>query len=146
MWSTINGGEVMVMRCVLRVRLGTWIIPQKLLWEMAKSSWKVHWVFHWLNRFCDSYCGRQHGEWITGFGVWHIHARMLSCFSYVHLFATPCAVACQVPLSMGFPRQECWSGLSFPPPGIFPTQGSNLRLLHLLCWQMDSFESEISGF
>ena len=88
MWSTINGGEVMVMRCVLRVRLGTWIIPQKLLWEMTKSSWKVHWVFHWLNRFCDSYCGRQHGEWITGFGVWHIHARMLRCFSYVQLFAT----------------------------------------------------------
>ena len=27
------------------------------------------------------------------------------------------AVACQSPLSMGFPRQECWSGLPFPPPG-----------------------------
>ena len=24
---------------------------------------------------------------------------------------------CQAPLSMGFPRQECWSGLPFPPPG-----------------------------
>ena len=30
---------------------------------------------------------------------------------------TPWTVTCQVPLSMGFPRQENWSGLPFPPPG-----------------------------
>ena len=30
--------------------------------------------------------------------------------------ATPWAVACQVPLPMGFPRQDSWSGLPFPPP------------------------------
>ena len=41
--------------------------------------------------------------------------------------ATPWTVARQVPLSMGFPRQECWSGLPFsssgdlPNPGIEPT-------------------------
>ena len=34
------------------------------------------------------------------------------------------------PLSMGFSRQEYWSGLPFPSLGIFPTQGSNLGLLH----------------
>ena len=33
---------------------------------------------------------------------------------------------------MGFSRQEHWSGLPFPPPGIFPTQGSNPGLLCLL--------------
>ena len=32
------------------------------------------------------------------------------------LFATPWTTACQAPLSMGFPRQEYWSGLPFPPP------------------------------
>ena len=32
-------------------------------------------------------------------------------------FAIPCTVACQVPLSMGFPRQGYWSGLPFPPLG-----------------------------
>ena len=32
--------------------------------------------------------------------------------------------AYQAPLSMGFSQQQCWSGLPFPPPGIFPTQGS----------------------
>ena len=43
--------------------------------------------------------------------------------------ATPWAVACQAPLSLGFPSQETWSGLP-SPQGIFPTQGSNPGLLH----------------
>ena len=46
--------------------------------------------------------------------------------SHVQLFATPWTVAYQAPLSMGFSRQEYCSGLPFPSPGIFPTQGSNL--------------------
>ena len=37
--------------------------------------------------------------------------------------ATPWAVACWAPLSMGFPRQECWSGLSFLSPGYSPDPG-----------------------
>ena len=60
---------------------------------------------------------------------------LLSC---VWLFATPWAVACQAPLFMGFPRQEYWSGLPYPSPRIFPTQGLNLHLLHLLHWQAGS--------
>ena len=32
-------------------------------------------------------------------------------------------VACQGPLFMGFPRQECWSGLPFPSPGDLPNPG-----------------------
>ena len=36
--------------------------------------------------------------------------------SHVRLFATPCTVACQAPLSMGFHKQEYWSGLPFPSP------------------------------
>ena len=42
----------------------------------------------------------------------------------------PWTVAHQAPLSMGFSRQEYWSGLPCPPPGIFPTQGSNPGLPH----------------
>ena len=45
------------------------------------------------------------------------HACVLSCFSRVWLFATPWAIARQTPLSMGFSRQEYWSGLPCPPPG-----------------------------
>ena len=36
---------------------------------------------------------------------------------------TPWTVACQAPLSMGFPRQEYWSGLPFPSPGDLPGPG-----------------------
>ena len=44
-------------------------------------------------------------------------ACMLSHFSHVRLFATPWTIAHQAPLSMGFSRQEYWSGLPCPPPG-----------------------------
>ena len=46
---------------------------------------------------------------------------VLSYFSRVWLFVTP--VACQAPLSMGFSRQEYWSGLPCPPPGDLPDPG-----------------------
>ena len=49
-----------------------------------------------------------------------LHAQLLSC---VWFFVTLWAVAHQVPLSMGFSRQEYWSGLSFPPPGDLPDPG-----------------------
>ena len=44
---------------------------------------------------------------------------------------TPRTAAHQVPLSMGFSRQQHWNGLPFPSPvGSFPTQGSNPGILH----------------
>ena len=43
--------------------------------------------------------------------------------SRVQLFVTSWTVAHYAPLSMGFPRQEYWSGLSFPPPGDLPDPG-----------------------
>ena len=39
---------------------------------------------------------------------------MLSCFSCVRLIVTLWTVACQAPLSIGFSRQEYWSGLPLP--------------------------------
>ena len=47
--------------------------------------------------------------------------------------AAPWTVAHQAPLSMGFSRQEYWSGCHFLLQGIFLTQGSNSHLLCLLC-------------
>ena len=61
--------------------------------------------------------------------------------SRIQLFVIKYTVACQAPLSMEFFRQEYWSGLPLPPPGIFPSPGSNLHLfglLHLLHWQAGS--------
>ena len=58
--------------------------------------------------------------------------------SRVQLFVIPYTIARQAPLSMGFSRQEYWSGLLFPSPGIFLSQGLNSHLLLLLHWQTDS--------
>ena len=44
----------------------------------------------------------------------------MKSLSRVRLFATPWTVAYQAPLSVGFSRQECWSGLPFPSPGDLP--------------------------
>ena len=41
---------------------------------------------------------------------------LLSCFSCVRLFATPWSAAYQAPPSMGFSRQEFWSGVPLPSP------------------------------
>ena len=57
---------------------------------------------------------------------------------FVRLFAVPQTVACQAPLSMGFSRQEHWSGLPFPTPGDLPDPGMNPRLLNLLHRQAGS--------
>ena len=57
------------------------------------------------------------------------NARMLSRFNHVQLLATQWTVGRQAPLSMGFSRQEYWSGLPFPAPGDLPNQG--IKLLSL---------------
>ena len=58
-----------------------------------------------------------------------------SHFSCVWLSAALWTVACQAPLSIGFSREEYWSGLPCPPPGDLPGQGPNPHLLCLLHWQ-----------
>ena len=62
----------------------------------------------------------------------------LSHFSRMRLLATSWTVPCQAPLSMGFSRQEYWSGLPFPSPGILLTRALNPHLLCLLQWQAGS--------
>ena len=63
----------------------------------------------------------------------------LSC---VPLFSTPWTVACQAPLSMGFPREEYCSGLPLPPPGDLP--GSGIEPVSPAL-QMDALPSEPPG-
>ena len=47
----------------------------------------------------------------------------MKLLSRVRLFATPWTVAYQASPSMGFSRQEYWSGLPFPSPGDLPNPG-----------------------
>ena len=56
--------------------------------------------------------------------------------------ATPWTVACQAPLSMGFSRQEYWSGLPFPSPGNLPNPGIEPGSPVL---QADSLPTELQG-
>ena len=58
------------------------------------------------------------------------------------LFVTPWTVACQAPLSMGFSRQEYWSGWPFPSPGDLPNPGIEPGSPAL---QADSLPSELQG-
>ena len=67
-----------------------------------------------------------------------LESYVLSHVSCVQLFVTLWTVARQTPLSMGFSRQEYWSGLPCFPLGIFPTLELNPHLLCLLHWQVDS--------
>ena len=55
---------------------------------------------------------------------------------------TPWTAACQAPLSMGFSRQEYWSGLSFPSPGDLPDPGIEPGSPAL---QADSLLTELHG-
>ena len=66
------------------------------------------------------------------------HACMLSHF---RLFVTLWTIANQAPLSMGFSRQEYWSGLPCPPPGDLPNLGiepsslTSPELARILEWE-----------
>ena len=62
--------------------------------------------------------------------------------SHVWLFATSWAAVCQALLSMGFPREDDWSGLSFPSPGDLPDSGIEPSSPTL---QADSLPSEPPG-
>ena len=65
-----------------------------------------------------------HAPFRCGLTCLCVHAQSLTC---VQLFVTPWTVAHQAPLSVGFPRQEYWSGLPFPSPGDLPNPGIEPR-------------------
>ena len=82
---------------------------------------------------------------ITLFSLICTYLSQLSQFkslSRVQLFATPWTIAYQAPPSMGFSRQECWSGLPFPSPGDLPDPGIKPRSPAL---QADAFPSAPPG-
>ena len=69
------------------------------------------------------HCPHQGGGSVVFADLNDVCVRMLSCFSHVLLFETLWTEACQAPLSMGFSKQEYWSGLPCPPPGDLPDLG-----------------------
>ena len=76
-------------------------------------------VLYHLTFIEGSSCSRKYSRlWV------HVHACVLSNFTHVWLFAILWTIARQAPLSMGFFRQEYWSGLPCPPPGDLPNPGT----------------------
>ena len=101
--------------------MNTWLLSLWFLW------WSLYLGFLHLSPF-------PHGKvilWIAAQILppfWNV-SLLFFCLcvcllSHVRLFVTPWTVACQAPLSIGFPRQEYWSGLSFPSPGDLTEPGS----------------------
>ena len=82
----------------------------------------------------------------------YIHTRAHTHENVLHVYVCVCSVASVVSdslwphgrkptrLFLGFSRQEYWSGLPYLLQGIFPTQGSDPCLLHLLHWQEGSLQ------
>ena len=87
-----------------------------------------------LNEFMGRYIVLYVTAWIPKHTVTHSCVCECVCvcaelLTHVWLFVTLWTVAHQGPLSMGFSRQEHWSGCHFLLQGIVPTQGLNPRLL-----------------
>ena len=76
----------------------------------------------------------QNTEIVTSGPIVYACACLLSCFSHVQLFVTLWSVACQAPLSMGFSRQEHWSGLPCPPPGESSQPRDRIHISYVSCF------------
>ena len=102
---------------ILQARILEWVAMSSSRGSSQPRDWTR--VSHTIDRF---------------FTIWAIREAQrkpkkdwseVKSLSHVQLFATPWTVAHQAPRSMGFSRQEYWSGLPFPSPGILLTQGLN---------------------
>ena len=77
-------------------------------------------------------------SWLATHVPW-VRTWVLNRFSRVQLCVIPWIVAHQAPLSMGFSRQEYWSGLPWSPPGHLPYPGIELASLSSnVYWQAGS--------
>ena len=95
--------------------------------------------FSSIAQSCPTFCDHMDCS-MSGFPVHHkfqslvkvmsIESVCVKLLSRVRLFVTPWTVAYQLPPSLGFSRQEYWSGLPFPSPGDLPIPGIEPRLLH----------------
>ena len=73
------------------------------------------------------------------FDIWELESENVKLLSHVWLCVAPWTVACQVPLSMGFPGKNTGVGCHFLLQEIFLIQGSNPGLLH---YRLDFLLSE----
>ena len=112
-------------------------VKKVLLWKDCQLNLTVHWIDHFWTVDVEGHTSPKLSVLILTFSkcvfifteatiiTWttRVHAYVLSWFSCVQLFVTPWTVAQQAYLSMGFSRQEYWSGLPCPSPRDLPDPG-----------------------
>ena len=102
--------------------------------QMKHTCWK-----HWLVRKISQQFSQRYKnfsscqQWMQS--NFHSVLTQLGKCVLNHVFASPWTVAHQVPLFMGFSRQEYWSGLPFPSPGHLLDSGIEPKFP---AWQVDS--------
>ena len=102
-------------------------LVQATVHGVTKSQTRLHFHFHFQS-LCYFSSSSSLISWLP-YMFTHLfifideNTFVLSCFSHVWLFVTVYTIACQASLTMGFSRQEYWSGLPFPPSGDLPNPG-----------------------
>ena len=103
-----------------------WVTEQKGTEQMANN---VEHLFHVLIGHLYIFFWKVSTQILCPFLIclsfyyWVVCVCVLSRFSRVQFFVILWTMACQAPLSVGFPRQEYWSGLPCPLPGDLPDPG-----------------------
>ena len=120
---------------VLRRREGLENGVDSRVWDLTGAQW--HLITHGSRVRAPHKFSRQNGfssiskrKWIKHSSIFSVTQKTpniipiykvkVKSLSRVRLFATPWTVAYQAPPSVGFSRQEYWSGLPFPSPGDLP--------------------------
>ena len=95
------------------------------LFHVERNGFGTYW-----GKICTSMCTCAHAHVHTHTHTPQRNTTLVQLLSCVRSFVTLETTAHQIPLSMGFPRQDYWSGCHDPLQGIFLTQGLNPGLLH----------------
>ena len=98
-----------------------WMLRVPWLWVRANSTHNLQGLT--TPTECLSMCFPPLAFQVLGKPGLQVRQSCAHAYSVVFDSATPWSIALQAPLSMGFPRQEHWSGLPFPPPGDLPDPG-----------------------
>ena len=118
--------------------VATWIELEIIILNQSKRERQIPYdiAYIWnLKHDTENLCIKQkqthrHSKQTCGFQEggsrmdWEFGIVVFSLLGRVQLFVALRTVACQAPLSMGFSRQEYWSGLPCPPPGHLPHPGT----------------------
>ena len=112
-WSRSEKGkyQMVSLMCGLQKK-GTYITSNELIYKRET-------VTNLENKLMATGVKRGGINWETEINIHTLLLLLLSRFSRVQLCATPWTAAYQAPLSMGFSRQEYWSGVPLPSPNIY---------------------------